>query len=55
MDSARGGWQESPMLPVTKVKCGNTHGMIRPDMHVFRSVMRGNFENGDVVVKPGKV
>ena len=55
MDSARSGWQESPALPVTKVKCGNTHGMIRPDLHVFRSVMRGTFENGDVVVKPGKV
>jgi len=55
MDSARSGWQESPMLPVTKVQCGNTHAMIRPDQHVFRSVMRGKFENGDVVVKPGKV
>lgn len=54
MDTARSGWQESPALPVTKVKCGNTHGMIRPDLHVFRSVMRGKFDNGDVVVKPSK-
>jgi len=55
MDSTRSGWEESPMLPVTKVKCGNTHGMIRPELHVFRSVMRGKFDNGDVVVKPKKV
>lgn len=55
MDSALSGWQESLMLPVTKVKCGLTHGMIRPDLHVFRSVMRGKHDNGDVVVKPKKV
>ncbi len=47
----RGGWHESPALAVTKVKCGLTHGMIRPESHVYRQVMRGKFDNGDVVVK----
>jgi hypothetical protein len=45
-----GGWEESPGLPVTKVKCGLTHGMIRPDMHLYRHQMIGKFANGDVVV-----
>lgn len=48
---ARGGWHESPALAVTKVKCGLTHGMIRPELHVYRQSMRGTFDNGDVVVK----
>ena len=42
---------ESPGLAVTKVKCGLTHGMIRPELHVYRQVMRGKFDNGDVVAK----
>ena len=46
----RGGWEESPGLPVTRVKCGLTHGMVRPEQHVYRSVMQGKFANGDVVV-----
>jgi len=48
---ARGGWSESPALAVTNVKCGLTHGMIRPEMHVYQQVMRGKFDNGDVVAK----
>ena len=48
---ARGGWSESPGLAVTKVKCGLTHGMIRPELHVYRQTMRGQFDNGDVVAK----
>ncbi|MBE2282806.1 MAG: hypothetical protein IAE77_05030 [Prosthecobacter sp.] len=48
---SRGGWHESPGLAVTKVKCGLTHGMIRPDLHVYQQVMRGKFDNGDVVAK----
>lgn len=47
----RGGWEESPALAVTKVKCGLTHGMIRPELHVYQQVMRGTFDNGDVVAK----
>lgn len=46
----RGGWEESPGLPVAKVKCGLTHGMVRPELHVYRVKMQGKFANGDVVV-----
>lgn len=46
------GWQESPGLAVAKVKCGLTHGMIRPEMHVHRNVIRGVMKNGDIFVKP---
>lgn len=49
-----GGWEESPGLAVTKVKCGHTHGMIRPEMHVYRNEIRGMCDNGDVLVKPKK-
>lgn len=45
----RGGWEESPGLPVSKVKCGLTHGMVRPELHVYRVQMQGRFANGDVV------
>ncbi|MEZ5385178.1 MAG: hypothetical protein R3F13_06660 [Prosthecobacter sp.] len=48
---SRGGWSESPGLAVTKVKCGLTHGMIRPELHVYCQSMRGVFDNGDVVAK----
>lgn len=47
----RGGWEESAGLPVTRVKCGLTHGMVRPEQHVYRTVMRGKFTNGDVVAE----
>ncbi len=49
------GWEESPGLAVTKVKCGLTHAMVRPEMHVYRHVMRGVFANGDVIVPVRKV
>lgn len=52
-DLARRGWQESPALAVTAVKCGFTHGMVRPERHLYRQSMRGVFDNGDVVVKMG--
>ncbi|MEQ1748571.1 MAG: hypothetical protein ABL974_04070 [Prosthecobacter sp.] len=45
-------WEESKGMAVQKVKCGLTHGMIRPEMHVYRRTIRGNFPNGDIVVKP---
>lgn len=51
LNVVRGGWEESAALPVSKVQCGLTHGMIQPSMHVFRQSMRGPFDNGDVVVK----
>ena len=49
------GWEESPGLAVTKVKCGYTHGMVRPEMHVYRNQIRGISDNGDILVKPKKV
>ncbi|WP_395738308.1 hypothetical protein [Prosthecobacter sp.] len=49
-----GGWEESPGLAVTKVKCGYTHGMVRPEMHVYRNQIRGICDNGDILVKPKK-
>ncbi|MDP1590528.1 MAG: hypothetical protein Q8M07_22435 [Prosthecobacter sp.] len=55
LDITDGGWEESFGLPKNRVKCDNTHGLIRPDMHVYRSEMHGKFQNGDVVVKPRKV
>jgi hypothetical protein len=44
-------WQESPGIAVQKVKCGLTHGMIRPEMHVYRRRIIGKFPNGDIVVR----
>lgn len=44
-------WEESRGLAVQNVKCGLTHGMIRPEMHVFRRTIHGKFPNGDIVVK----
>lgn len=54
LDVMGAGWQESPGLAVTKVKCGYTHGMIRPEMHVYRNQIRGKNDNGDILVKPKK-
>ena len=45
-------WEESRGLAVQKVKCGFSHGMIRPEMHIYRRTIRGKFSNGDIVVKP---
>lgn len=45
-------WEESRGLAVQKVKCGLSHGMIRPEMHIYRRTIRGKFPNGDIVVKP---
>jgi hypothetical protein len=54
LDLNRGGWQESPGLPVSKVRCGLTHGMIRPEQHVFRNILRGRLKNGDIILDPKK-
>ncbi len=45
-----GGWEESPGLASSKVKWRQTHGMVRPELHVLRRPMHGTFPNGDVVV-----
>jgi hypothetical protein len=44
-------WQESPKLAVTFAKCGLTHGMVRPDQHVYRQIIRGESPNTDIIVK----
>lgn len=54
LDLNRGGWQESPGLPVSKVRCGLTHGMIRPEQHVYRNILRGRLKNGDIIIDPKK-
>jgi len=45
-------WEESPALAVTFAKCGLTHGMVRPEQHVYRRRLGGLHANGDIVVKP---
>jgi len=45
------GWAESFTPAEATVKCNLTHGMIRPDLHVYSQSMHGKYNNGDVVVK----
>jgi hypothetical protein len=54
LDLNRGGWQESPGLPVSKVRCGLTHGMIRPEQHVYRNILHGRLKNGDIIIDAKK-
>lgn len=44
-------WEESPKLAVSFAKCGLTHGILRPEQHVYRRSLRGLLVNGDIVVK----
>ncbi|QIF03938.1 hypothetical protein [Roseimicrobium sp. ORNL1] len=48
-------WQESPGIAVQFVKCGLTHDMVSPKHHVHRRLMKGVQENGDVLLRAGKV
>jgi hypothetical protein len=48
-------WQESPGIAVQFVKCGLTHDMVSPKHHVYRRQMKGMQENGDVLLRAGKV
>jgi len=45
-------WDESPKLAVGFAKCGLTHGMVRPEQHIYRRVLSGRLTNGDIIVKP---
>jgi hypothetical protein len=45
-----GGWEESAGLASSRVRWQLTHGMVRPELHVLRRLMRGTFPNGDVVL-----
>lgn len=46
-------WQESPALALQFTKQGRTHGMIRPNQHVYRRFMVGKFKNEDVLLTAG--
>lgn len=45
-------WEESPKPAVAFAKCGLTHGMVRPEQHIFRRILHGKMTNSDIVVKP---
>ncbi|WP_439632084.1 hypothetical protein [Gemmata sp.] len=42
------GWEESPGLADTSVKVKETQGIVDPNGHIYRKLMRGVFENKDV-------
>lgn len=42
------GWEESPGLADTSVKVKETQGIVDPNGHIYRKVMRGVFDNKDV-------
>jgi hypothetical protein len=48
-------WQESPGIAVQFVKCGRTQGIVSPQHHVYRRQMHGSQENGDVLLRAGKL
>jgi len=41
-------WEESSALAETLVKVKETQGLVDPNAHVYRKLMRGTFENKDV-------
>ncbi|MDB5309554.1 MAG: hypothetical protein JWO38_3756 [Gemmataceae bacterium] len=43
-------WEESPGLAGSFVKVKETQGLIDPDAHVYRKLLKGMFENKDVAV-----
>ncbi len=45
-------WRPSPGLATKTVKCDLTHGFVRPEMHVYRRGITGQFTNGDIVITP---
>jgi hypothetical protein len=44
-------WEESPGLAETMVKVKETQGIVDANAHVYRKVMRGEFDNKDVGVR----
>jgi len=42
------GWEESPGLADTIVKVKDTQGIVKADAHIYRKIMKGEFENKDV-------
>lgn len=49
-DEAPAGWEESPGHAVSFVKIKETLGIVEPNGHVYRKVMKGTFDNKDVGV-----
>lgn len=43
-------WEESPDLADTFVKVKQTEGIVDGNAHVYRKLMKGEFENKDVLV-----
>ncbi len=43
-------WEESPELADTFVKVKQTEGIVDGNAHVYRKLMKGNFDNKDVLV-----
>jgi len=44
-------WEESPGLAETSVKVKETQGIVDANSHVYRKIMKGEFDNKDVGVK----
>jgi hypothetical protein len=44
------GWEESPGLASSFMKVKETQGIIDGNAHVYRKLMKGSFENKDVLV-----
>jgi hypothetical protein len=49
-DVAPMNWEESPGHPQSFVKVKETQGIVQPNAHVYRKLMKGVFENKDVGV-----
>ena len=43
-------WEESPELADAFVKVKQTDGIVDPNAHVYRKLMKGSFDNKDVLV-----
>jgi len=49
-DTAPMNWEESPSLAETFVKVKETQGIVDANAHVYRTLMKGTYENKDVGV-----
>lgn len=47
-DTAPMNWEESPGLADSFVKVKETQGIVDPNAHVYRKLMKGSFDNKDV-------
>lgn len=49
-DEAPVNWEESPGLANSFVKVKDAQGIVEPNAHVYRKIMKGSFDNKDVGV-----